>query len=72
MAAAVLADRTPHAGKTYLVSGPPRTLHEVAAAFTTAFGRRVEYAPISRDRFRSTLAKLLPDNRLVVDHLTTL
>ena len=72
VAVAVLSEPAAHVGRTYLVSGPPRTLREAASAFAAALGRRVEYLEISKERFRSALARRMPDNPLAVEHLAVL
>jgi uncharacterized protein YbjT (DUF2867 family) len=47
VAARILLDPTPHAGKTYNPTGPKSiSLHDVAAAYSAALGKPVKYVPV--------------------------
>lgn len=72
VAAAILADPDQHAGQTHFISGPPQTLQDVAASFTSILNRPVEYVEIPLEEFRQALTKRMPDNPLVVAHLSIL
>lgn len=55
--ATVLSDAPPHAGKIYELSGPQALdFHDIAAAFTTAFGEKFRFIDWSEDEARLKLA----------------
>jgi uncharacterized protein YbjT (DUF2867 family) len=63
VAARVLAEPAPHAGKTYTLTGPNAIgMQEVADAFGAALGRAVKYVDVPVLGFVETLAKMGVDD----------
>ena len=62
--AAVLSDAQSHAAKIYELSGPHALdFHDIAAAFTTAFGEKFHFIDLSEDEARLKLAeRQAPEN----------
>jgi NAD(P)H dehydrogenase (quinone) len=52
--AVVVANPRPHVGKTYNVVGPAYTNADLAAAFTAALGKPVEYVQVSYEAARAS------------------
>jgi uncharacterized protein YbjT (DUF2867 family) len=67
--AAVLADPTPHAGKTYPLFGPVEMdYHGVAAALSEELGRTIVYRPMEIPAYRAQLeARGMPEQ--MIQHL---
>ncbi len=69
--AAVLSDAPPHAGKIYHLSGPQALdFHDIAAAFTTAFGEKFRFIDWSEDEARQKLVDLPAPEQVVEEWLS--
>ena len=70
--AAVLANPTPHTGRTYELTGPrSQTLHELAAECSKALGRPIRYIDVPYEPWYDDLRRRgLPEH--LVDHLATM
>jgi NAD(P)H dehydrogenase (quinone) len=67
--AAILADPTPHQGKTYGLHGPAEMDHfAIADIISEALGRTVKYQPIEIDQWRERLEQI-PMPHFFVQHL---
>jgi NAD(P)H dehydrogenase (quinone) len=60
-AAKVLGDPAPHAGKTYVLTGAPISLHDVAKAFGEVAGKPVKYVPVPVAQLVENIAKMGAD-----------
>jgi len=70
VAAAVLTDPQPHAGKVYTLFGPAEVdYHQIADVMTRVLGRPVSYVPVSPEEFRSALERRRRDPQLIEHQL---
>jgi len=68
VAARILADPRPHAGKTYtLTGGTAVSMHQVAAAFGEAIGKPVKYVPVSVATIVEGLARMGVAQNVICD-----
>jgi uncharacterized protein YbjT (DUF2867 family) len=66
VAAAILIDPQPHAGKVYTLFGPAEVdYYQIADVMTRVLGRPVTYVPISPEEFRSALERRGRDPQLI-------
>jgi uncharacterized protein YbjT (DUF2867 family) len=66
VAAKVLANPAPHAGKTYTLTGPASVnMSQVAVAFSEALGKPIKYVPIPLEAARAGMAKWGMDDWMV-------
>jgi NAD(P)H dehydrogenase (quinone) len=73
VAAAILANPTPHLGKVYELTGPrSQDLHALAAEYSAALGRTVTYVdvPLEAWRGQELRSRNLPDH--LFEHLVTM
>ena len=73
VAAAVLADPKPHAGKSYDLFGPKiLNMIEIAKIFTGVLDREVTYVPIDTETFIGILKKFTDGHPYFIQHVTAL
>ncbi|AYL94302.1 NmrA family NAD(P)-binding protein [Mucilaginibacter celer] len=73
VAAAILADPAPHAGKSYDLFGPKiLSMAEIAEIFTSVLERPVTYVPIDTETFIGILKKFLNAGPYFIQHVTSL
>jgi NAD(P)H dehydrogenase (quinone) len=66
VAAAILIDPQPHAGKVYTLFGPAEVdYYQITEVMTRVLGRRVSYVPVTPDEFRSALERRGRDPQLI-------
>jgi uncharacterized protein YbjT (DUF2867 family) len=66
----ILANPADHAGKIYTLHGPVEMNHtEIAAAMSEVLGARIEYAPISIEKFKEKMETLYKFPPFLVQHL---
>lgn len=71
--AAVLADPTPHAGRSYDLFGPEiLNMTEIAAIFSEALQRTITYVPIDTETFVGILKKFMNAGDYFIQHVSSL
>lgn len=71
--ASLLADPTPHAGKSYDLFGPKiLNMTEVAEIFSGVLGRTITYVPIDTETFVDIVKKFLNPDPYFIQHVTSL
>ncbi|HXB06835.1 MAG TPA: NmrA family NAD(P)-binding protein [Puia sp.] len=73
VAAAVLADPAPHAGKSYDLFGPViLDMKEIAEIFSRTLGRTITYVPIDSETFIANVKKSKNPDPYLLQHLASL